>query len=94
MKRIINVSVLKDYRVDLTFDDGVQGVVDLAGMAGRGVFELWNDYAEFEKARIGSSGELIWSDQLDLCPDALYLQVSGKKLEEVFPALHREPADA
>lgn len=94
MNKITKVSVLKDHRVDLTFDDGTKGIVDLSDMVGRGVFDLWNDYAEFEKARIGENGELIWSDQIDLCPDALYLQVSGKKPEEIFPSLNREPADA
>ena len=94
MKKITKVNVLSDYRVDLAFADGTKGVVDLSDMAGRGVFDLWNDYAEFEKARIGENGELIWSDQIDLCPDALYLQVSGKKPHEIFPSLNREPADA
>ena len=94
MNKIVKVDVLRGYRIDLTFADGTQGIVDLSDLAGRGVFSLWSDYAEFEKVRIGDNGELIWSDQLDLCPDALYLRVTGKKPEDIFPVLKHEPADA
>jgi hypothetical protein len=44
--------------------------------------------------KIGSSGELVWNDQIDLCPDALYLKVTGKKPEDIFPALRQEHANA
>ncbi|MGE5551139.1 MAG: DUF2442 domain-containing protein [Bacteroidota bacterium] len=94
MRKISRVRVLQGYRLELEFDDGVCGVVDLADLAGQGVFALWQDYRAFEQVQIGSSGELIWSDRVDLCPDSLYLKVTGKKPEEVFPALRQEPAHA
>ena len=76
--------------MDLSFADGARGVVDLSYLVGRGVFALWNDYAEFRKVRIGDAGELIWSDGIDLCPDSLYMKATGKKPEDVFPALQHE----
>lgn len=94
MRRVLKVKALQGYRLALEFDDGVSGIVDLADLAGKGVFALWNDRAAFEQVRIGSSGELVWSDQVDLCPDALYLKLTGRKPEDVFPALRREPANA
>ena len=94
MKKIISVAVLENYRLALAFDDGVQGTVDLHNLAGSGVFALWNDYDLFKKVIIGDSGELVWSDQVDLCPDSLYLQVTDKKAEDVFPGLNKECANA
>lgn len=94
MRRIKGVEVLSEYRLDLTFDDGTRGIVDLSSLVGKGVFSLWRDPSAFERVRIGTSGELIWNDQIDLCPDALYLRVTGKKPEDLFPALRREPAHA
>ncbi len=94
MRRITNVKALQPYRLELTFDDGTSGTVDLAHLAGRGVFACWNDLAVFERVQIGASGELLWADEVDLCPDALYLKVTGKKAEEMFPALRREPVRA
>jgi hypothetical protein len=90
MNRITSVIALNDYRLDISFEDGTQGVVDLSDLAGRGVFALWNDYAEFRKVRVGDTGELAWSDKIDLCPDSLYLKISGKRPEDVFPALQHE----
>jgi hypothetical protein len=31
---------------------------------------------------------------IDICPDAMYLQLTGKSPEEVLPALRSAPADA
>ena len=94
MKKISKVKVLSGYRLELEFDDGVSGTVDLSEDVGKGVFALWRDSLAFEQVRIGSSGELIWSDRIDLCPDALYLKVTGKTPEDIFPALRELPTHA
>ncbi len=94
MKKIRSVSVLTGYRLSLTFDDGVTGIVDLSDKVGKGVFALWRDRNAFERVRVGSQGELAWNDQIDLCPDALYLQVTGKKPEDLFPNLRHQPSHA
>ena len=94
MRKIVKVEVLQDYRLEVTFDDGVRGVVDLSSLVGRGVFALWLDYGAFAAVRIGSSGELAWGDQIDLCPDSLYLKVTGKKPEDLFPHLRSESVHA
>ena len=90
MRKISAVNVLPGYRLELAFDDGVRGVVDLSGLAGKGVFAIWRDRRIFAQVRIGSFGELTWGGQIDLCPDALYLKATGKNAEEVFPALRCE----
>jgi hypothetical protein len=94
VRKITEVHVLEGYRLKLTFDDGISGTVDLSSLAGKGVFGIWCDRRAFESVRIGSSGELAWSDQVDLCPDALYLKATGKRPEDLFPALRNEPAHA
>lgn len=37
---------------------------------------------------------LAWGDQVDLCPDALYLKVTGKRPEDLFAVLRQEPIHA
>ena len=86
-REVVQVKPLKDYRLWIQFADGVEGIVDLSDMAGKGVFSRWKDYREFEKGRVGSGGEVTWGDEIDLCPDALYLKVTGKKPEDIFPKL-------
>jgi len=83
--RITEVKVLEHFRLELTFDDGLRGSVDLSNLAGKGVFDLWLDRGAFEMVRIGSSGELAWGNKIDLCPDSLYLRATGKKPRDIFP---------
>jgi Protein of unknown function (DUF2442) len=94
MHKIVSVVVLDGYRLDLTFDDGTRGLADLHELVGSGVFALWNDYSAFQKVKIGDGGELVWSDLVDLCPDSLYMRVTGKSPAEVFPNLKGEPVNA
>ena len=94
MHKVTRVNVLTNYCLDLMFDDGKSGIADLSHLAGKGVFAVWTDYAVFRQVRIGESGELVWNEQIDLCPDALYLQATHQRPEDVFPVLKREPACA
>jgi hypothetical protein len=94
MHKITNAKVLQNYKVELEYDDGRQGIVDLSYLAGKGVFSLWNDYDEFLKVKIGLSGELLWNDQVDLCPDSLYLKITNQKPEDLFPGLKQRAAYA
>ena len=81
MKRIVAIKVLEDYRIWLRFDDGVEGEADFSPKPRTGVYAAWMNYDYFRKARIGECGELIWDEQLDFCPDSLWLQVTGQKPE-------------
>lgn len=83
----VKVKPLENYRLWIAYSDGVEGVVDLSGYVGRGVFSLWKDYSAFCRVYIGPGGAIAWSDQIDLCPDALYLKITGKTPEDIFPAL-------
>lgn len=87
MYKIIEVKALSDYNVWVKFYDGTEGTVNLSYLAGKGVFSLWNNYEEFKKVAIGSSGELLWGDTVDVCPDTLYMKVSGKEIQELFPGI-------
>ncbi len=94
MRRVTRVRVLTGHRLELAFDDGVVGIADVSDLAGKGVFVLWNEPGAFGGVRIGSSGELAWGDKIDLCPDSLYLRVTGKNPEDLFPSLRHKPVHA
>lgn len=83
----IEVKALENYKLRVKYSDGVEGIADLSGFAGKGVFALWNDYAKFQNVRIGQSGEIAWGEEIDMCPDAIYLKITGKKQEDLFPKL-------
>ena len=81
------VKPLTDFRIWLRYEDGTEGTVDLSDVAGRGVFAAWNDPAFFRSVRLGSHGAIEWGASIDICPDAMYLRLTGKSPEDVFPAL-------
>ncbi len=87
MRRVTQVHPLSGFRLELVFNDGVAGIVDLSHLADRGVFRLWLKQGEFEAVRIGEEGELCWGEAVDLCPDALYLRLTGQTPESLFPSL-------
>ena len=82
------------YRLWLRYQDGAEGTVDLSDLAGRGVFEGWNDANVFQAVRVGESGALEWPGGIDLCGDALYMRLTGKAPDEVFPSLRSATVDA
>ena len=94
MYKINKIKILSDYKIWLKYSDHTEGVVDLSDLVGRGVFSEWNDYDNFKNVKIGTSGELIWPCGLDLCSDALYLKLTGKVVEDLFPSLKRGPVHA
>lgn len=58
--------------------------VDLSHLAGKGVFVAWEKEGVFAKVQLGPHGAVEWPGDVDLCPDALYLRLTGKQPEEVF----------
>ena len=89
----VEVCALEPYRIWLRYDDGVEGEVDLSDVAGDGVFIAWEDHSFFAGVHLGPAGSIAWSDDIDMCGDALYLEVTGKTPEDLFPRL-RATADA
>jgi len=94
MLEIVAIDPLPGYRLHVRYADGVEGVVDLSHLSGKGVFRIWQEPGVFEKAAIGPAGEVRWGDAVDLCPDALYMELTGKTPEEVFPNLKKAGVNA
>lgn len=94
MFKPIEVTPLPGYRLRLRYEDGIEGEVDLSHLAGKGVFRLWNAVGAFERVAIGNHGAIRWSDEVELCPDALYLQITGKSPEDAFSSLAGADAHA
>lgn len=85
MIRPLEVEPRSGYRIWIRYDDGASSVVDLSHLAGRGVFAAWTDRSFFEDVHIAPHGGIAWPSDLELCPDATYLQLTGA-LAETMPA--------
>ena len=94
MKKAVQAIPLDGFRLWLKYADGIEGVLDLNGLAGRGVFEAWSARDVFEAVTVNESGAIIWPGEIDLCSGALYLRLTARPAEEIFPRLQRTPVDA
>jgi len=47
------------------------------------VFKAWDDRKCFEVVRITSYGAIAWENDIELCPDALYMNLTGKSVAEM-----------
>lgn len=94
MLKAVDVKALPGYKLHVRYEDGVEGEVDLSHLAGKGVFAIWEEPGEFEKVHIGAGGALAWSEELEICADSIYLEITGKRPEEIFPNLRPVAAHA
>lgn len=70
---IENAQYRNDYKIFITFDDGVEGVVDLKSFLldqDCGVFARLRDKEEFKNFTVDGH-TLTWGDDLDLAPEFL-----------------------
>lgn len=83
LKDIVAVRPLEGYHLYLRFEDGAEGVVDLATqLSFRGVFEPLRDPAYFQLARVDPDlGTVAWPNGADLDPDVLYSILTGSPIK-------------
>ena len=86
MKRPNKVEALPGYRLRLTYPDGVEGIIDLSGDVGRGVFAPLADEAFFRTVYVGQYGQIAWSEDLEICPDSAYHDVTQQAATEPIHA--------
>jgi hypothetical protein len=82
LKDIVEVQPLDGYRLHLRFEDGAEGVVDIAReVKFAGVFALLRDKAFFDQVSVSRElGTIVWPNEADLDPDVLYAKVTGRPL--------------
>lgn len=79
LKDIVAANAAGEYRLYLRYEDGVEGVVDLAPVLSfRGVFEPLRDPHYFAQVRVDPDlGTVAWPNGADLDPDVLYERLTG-----------------
>jgi len=84
LREITNVQPLNDRRLQLRFDDGTEGIVDVAKCVSfTGVFAPLADRAEFSRATVNTElGTVVWPCGADLDPDVLHAQITGVSLPD------------
>ena len=85
MIKPVSVEARPSYRIWIRYADGEEGEIDLSHLIGRGVYKAWDKPGFFDRVYITSYRAIAWDDEVELCPDALYLELTGKSVEEIMP---------
>ncbi len=85
---VTEARVLDGYRIELTFSDGVCGVVDLSRrIVGRGgVFAALENPDFFRRVTVEKElRTIVWPNGADVCPDLLYGWAKGEAVSVPEP---------
>lgn len=86
MNRPNKVTALSGFRIQVTYPDGIEGVISLAADVGNGVFAPLADEAFFQTVHIGRYVQIAWSEDIEICPDAAYQEITGRLAHETIHA--------
>jgi len=89
LKDIVAVQPLDRYKLHLTFEDDIEGIVDIAELIEfTGVFEPLRDRAYFAQVTVNPDlGTICWDNGADLDPDVLYSLVANQSLPDYAQSL-------
>jgi hypothetical protein len=76
---LASVHALPDYRLQVRFHDGLEGIVDMSRRVrspDAGVFSVLADPERFAQVGI-EFGAVWWPGDLDLAPDAMHAQIKA-----------------
>jgi len=73
---IVKAKYLKNYKVEVVFNNGREGIADLTDALKGPVFEGLKNEKEFSKLQVDSELEtIVWPNGADLAPEYVYFQV-------------------
>jgi hypothetical protein len=82
---IVKVKHIKDYCLEVEFENGEKGTVDLSEYTQKGgVFAPLKEIEFFKQVFIHPDfGVLSWSGDIDIAPETIYIKATGKSLKKV-----------
>ena len=88
LRDVISVQPLSEHRLHVTFDDGVDGVVNVPQLVQfMGVFEPLADPKFFAQVKVNPEiGTVYWPNGADLDSDVLYSKVTHVPIPEYVTA--------
>ena len=91
MVRILTARPLPGYRLEVRFNDGLEGIFPVEPERRGGVFLKLLDARVFNAVVVNPDfGCVEWPGGIDLCPDAMHLAMSGAAAELSAPMMLRE----
>jgi len=85
LKDVTSVRAFDDRRIHVRFEDGMEGILDVAERVGfTGIFAALSEADVFRQVAVNRElGTVVWPNGADLDPDVLYAWVAGLPSTEV-----------
>lgn len=81
--KITEVKYVSDYTINITFEDGISGMINLKDLVEKGIFKILQDKEKF--ATVYTTGSTIaWSDELEIDGINIYSEITGKNFGEII----------
>jgi hypothetical protein len=92
--RIVSVKPLEGFRLNVRFNDGLEGVYAVEPERRGGVFLKLLEPGTFNAVTINADfGCVEWPGGIDLCPDTMHQEMAGADAELHPPLALREDSD-
>jgi hypothetical protein len=84
---VTNAIYIEDYKIEVSFNNGRKGVVDLSSSVKGSIFEELRNKSKFSSFTVDKELEtIVWSNGADLAPEYIYFQMfkNESKLQPQF----------
>jgi hypothetical protein len=84
---VTNAIYIEDYKIEVSFNNGRKGVVDLSSAVKGSIFEELRNKSKFSSFTVDKELEtIVWSNGADLAPEYIYFQTfkNESKLQPQF----------
>jgi hypothetical protein len=76
--RVKQVVANNDFTLLVYFTNGEKGIYDVKPLLNMPVFQFIKDISNFKTVSVGNGQTVCWGDDLDICPDTIY--IDSKKI--------------
>jgi hypothetical protein len=83
--KIISVKPLPDFKLQIAFDDGVSGRIDLKEYVRYGIFSVLQNEDSFKNAYTNGYS-IAWSEDLEIDALAVYAEILNKEPKDILAA--------
>jgi hypothetical protein len=82
---LISVTPKENYKLELKFDDGLEGEYSCTDLLQNDEFRNLADVDVFNNVSVNlATNDIVWDKDMVLCSNALYKQLELKRLMKVF----------
>ncbi len=80
---IVSVKYIRDYTLEVEFETGEKGTIDLSDIEKKGIFSRFKDLDYFRSVYIHED-VLTWPPgDLDIAPETIYSMATGKPVTDI-----------